>query len=669
MESDSSQNDFSRYSIASSNNNTIDGSESNLSNNQTTNDSVIRSNQSSVNYSDDVAEESVIIKPKKKKGKKLIIDSDSESDEKPSESDDESDEKKSESESDEDKSKSEEESDEDRSKSEDESGERQSETDNELDEKNSGDEHSQIDVSMKNKSDVSNGSKRKSNRNSKNGFSQPSFGNRRSYNTNESDSSLINNKIVSRNNSIFCIYELFNFPSTFQYLTFHPLNCSIETDKLNQQFCSITTKFLLNHILNRIFAYFREFPFQNSDDESIHVPESDCSEDDDDYEKERSQMHVFSPRTRRSITGRRSIKPFRADSEDDDDDDDDEIFSNDPLNESTASGSSVYKSAEEKENDAAEHIKRNRSIAPNDSMRTPNAKRFSLNNADISASTPSHSNATPDIEFSINSNASQTSDMAQITGSSLEIDKKSMSDVVLLDSSDEENRQPFANSTRIDFKGVGTSTPGTSGKLVQPKLPFGRQQLKTSKTFVSRDYYNKKSDELIRIKQEHTHNTELLGKMAMMLPDKGNNLKIRIKQLQQQVQKMEEELGRYAIEEDNLDDVVIVPVTNSNQPRNVAKDWRSELETIQPRWTGQQGLSTFNTQKTLTLNRIEKLHKAMDKCPVESDLAQHPDNLNVQLMPHQLYAIKWMRWRENQKPKGGILADDMGLGKNNQHYK
>lgn len=53
----------------------------------------------------------------------------------------------------------------------------------------------------------------------------------------------------------------------------------------------------------------------------------------------------------------------------------------------------------------------------------------------------------------------------------------------------------------------------------------------------------------------------------------------------------------------------------------------------------------------------------MEKCPAETDFAPQPNYLNIQLMPHQLHAIKWMSWREKTKrPRGGILADDMGLG-------
>jgi SNF2 family DNA or RNA helicase len=40
-----------------------------------------------------------------------------------------------------------------------------------------------------------------------------------------------------------------------------------------------------------------------------------------------------------------------------------------------------------------------------------------------------------------------------------------------------------------------------------------------------------------------------------------------------------------------------------------------------------------------------------------------PAGINVNLLPHQLYSLKWLRWRENSYPNGSILADDMGLGK------
>lgn len=215
-------------------------------------------------------------------------------------------------------------------------------------------------------------------------------------------------------------------------------------------------------------------------------------------------MHVFSPRTRRSITGRRSIKPKFHDS----DADDDEIFSD--ASASVASQSNdIDQSADASQYyDTTENFKRNRSIVPNDSaiIKTPKAKRFSQNRVNMSTSTPSRS--TPDIEFSDKSNENETSSI-QISSSDKEMKSIMDDSIVVLNSSDEENQEPVANSTTIDFKGVGTSTPGTSGKLIQPKLPFGRKPVTSSKTFVSRDYYTKKEDELFRTKQELTQNDDV----------------------------------------------------------------------------------------------------------------------------------------------------------------
>jgi SNF2 family DNA or RNA helicase len=39
-----------------------------------------------------------------------------------------------------------------------------------------------------------------------------------------------------------------------------------------------------------------------------------------------------------------------------------------------------------------------------------------------------------------------------------------------------------------------------------------------------------------------------------------------------------------------------------------------------------------------------------------------PKRLKVKLLDHQYYAINWLKWREATEPRGGILADDMGLG-------
>lgn len=402
--------------------------------------------------------------------------------------------------------------------------------------------------------------------------------------------------------------------------------------------------------------------------DQVVIPETDDDEDDD--ENETSQIHCFSPRTRRSITGRRSIKLPAVDSEDD------EIFTDDEKPQNSAP-SSEYKSAEEtkeeesdddQEMGAASNYKRNRSLAPNDSaiIRTPNPKRFSMNASNKSSSlmhsTPSRS---LNIENSDRSDAEKTSSI-EIESSHEEYRMKSMHNdsdsIVLLNSSDEENTNPRANSTAFNFNGTTSSSTPSGVKLVQPKLNFNGNK---GKTFVSRAYYTKKQDELNALRQELKENEALFEKLGHGLPDKGRNLNIRMVKMRSDLQIKQREIDSFAIEEDNLDDVQLIEVINNNNTnaKKPIQNWRDDLESMQPRYTGEQGMATFNQKKTLTLDRIEKLHKAIEHCPKDVELARQPDHLNVQLMPHQLYAIKWMRWRESDKPKGGLLADDMGLGK------
>lgn len=51
---------------------------------------------------------------------------------------------------------------------------------------------------------------------------------------------------------------------------------------------------------------------------------------------------------------------------------------------------------------------------------------------------------------------------------------------------------------------------------------------------------------------------------------------------------------------------------------------------------------------------------------VDMSKAKMP-GLKCVLLPHQVQGVQWMKEREKGKYKGGILADDMGLGKVSFH--
>lgn len=48
---------------------------------------------------------------------------------------------------------------------------------------------------------------------------------------------------------------------------------------------------------------------------------------------------------------------------------------------------------------------------------------------------------------------------------------------------------------------------------------------------------------------------------------------------------------------------------------------------------------------------------------IDFETAKNVKGLNCELLPHQVAGLLWMKEREGGRFKGGILADDMGLGK------
>ncbi|XP_058789299.1 transcription termination factor 2 [Phymastichus coffea] len=82
-----------------------------------------------------------------------------------------------------------------------------------------------------------------------------------------------------------------------------------------------------------------------------------------------------------------------------------------------------------------------------------------------------------------------------------------------------------------------------------------------------------------------------------------------------------------------------------------------------PNDLGKKALETLQKQQSLTGQKLEQLHGSLTSRPADDVRDKDPYGLKIPLMVHQQHALAWLKWREQQKPKGGILADDMGLGK------
>jgi len=80
---------------------------------------------------------------------------------------------------------------------------------------------------------------------------------------------------------------------------------------------------------------------------------------------------------------------------------------------------------------------------------------------------------------------------------------------------------------------------------------------------------------------------------------------------------------------------------------------------------GRMNVHQRQEAKTVTVDAMSRMHKALDTMPLEGNEVEQPRGLrsSVTLFPHQRQGLAWLLWRETQSPAGGILADDMGLGK------
>lgn len=71
---------------------------------------------------------------------------------------------------------------------------------------------------------------------------------------------------------------------------------------------------------------------------------------------------------------------------------------------------------------------------------------------------------------------------------------------------------------------------------------------------------------------------------------------------------------------------------------------------------GKRALATLKKQQSLTYKKLEQLHGSLISRPAEDQKEKDPKGLKIPLMPHQQHALAWMKWRELQEPKGGILG-------------
>jgi transcription termination factor 2 len=78
---------------------------------------------------------------------------------------------------------------------------------------------------------------------------------------------------------------------------------------------------------------------------------------------------------------------------------------------------------------------------------------------------------------------------------------------------------------------------------------------------------------------------------------------------------------------------------------------------VKPQFYGKVGMANFKQNQAMSEGSLKNFLAQVEEKPDETEEEEQPKCLKVELMKHQKQALKFMRWREKQRPRGGILAD------------
>ncbi|XP_022908848.2 transcription termination factor 2-like [Onthophagus taurus] len=199
----------------------------------------------------------------------------------------------------------------------------------------------------------------------------------------------------------------------------------------------------------------------------------------------------------------------------------------------------------------------------------------------------------------------------------------------------------------------------TKPKTFQPEKPAPPPTMEATpeRVLVTKAVYDDQKRIVTKLQQDLAQVNNVFRTVDLSkLPDKGKLMRGRVVSIESSLK----------IAKDRLDKMVIDAALQDANPSNNKATWEDmkiQSDVVQPKTFGRQAISTYNTQKSLTMERLQQLHGSLSNCPKEDFLADDPKGLKISLMPHQKHAVAWLSWREQQQPSGGILADDMGLGK------
>lgn len=208
-------------------------------------------------------------------------------------------------------------------------------------------------------------------------------------------------------------------------------------------------------------------------------------------------------------------------------------------------------------------------------------------------------------------------------------------------------------SERIDYMDITNDDEEHDEQKATIYTPAATPPIR--KTKVTQEILNQERTKLYNLKQDLQLISKAQNVKLTNLADRGMKISAKIALKTKEIVEQEAYLETICVE--NVD--------SGRRERTIPTQYLSDLGASASNIRLQYGRSQ-NVKRTIdtTAAILKSIHEAFSTCPEENQLAEQPCGLKkIKLMVHQLFALRWMEWCEKKRPYGGILADDMGVGK------
>ncbi|GAB0094966.1 Transcription termination factor 2 [Sergentomyia squamirostris] len=194
---------------------------------------------------------------------------------------------------------------------------------------------------------------------------------------------------------------------------------------------------------------------------------------------------------------------------------------------------------------------------------------------------------------------------------------------------------------------VERSVSGDVNHYVKEEAPEDKLENGIQKITVSHVKFREEEQKLNQLLDESEATKELYKKYSKTLPDNGAQLTAKINSIAEAI-------------DSQMKYVSLLEPEADAEPEIIRLD---SFDDVEEKIQSDRGRAKFETQKLVTVETLQNIHKSLNNYPPEDALMEQPDGIKVTLMDHQRYALTYMCWREKNDPRGGILGDDMGTGK------